>query len=1056
MPKRRNKILLILLAVLLSIFTLLYFTVNSALIQNGIASLLASSNETIKIDGLKFNFFLNSIFAEEVKITRTADESELRLNNISVKYNPLGFLKGKFVISSLKIDHLDTTMPKPKTEKRGKISLKKLLLLHGLVVKEGFISDASLKFANGNILASDMLSFQFEPHLTRDVKLKIDLQGANFKTKKGGASLGSLSLTGKTSLSEWTDTPPFVNSVRGEIKLYDLNWNEFFISNLAARVEIKDKKFKLSNFEIIKDSKPVKGAFEIDLAAASYKGSLKIAEPISFPRLGSSNPTIDTTGLVSGELELAGKGFAVSDASGTAKLSFTHAKEDLPLVSLKSSASWGNGVISLSDSQLSIGDGKLEITGKVNVPAQKTEITFDGENIPLNAVFGRFYDPLFHPIFGTAKAKGVFTGWGRNFNVTGEADTTSPGGYYKIVTDHAHAKVVATYNDLSLIGEISQDSKVTGDIDLKIKYGPKQEGSPRPKEIHLDANIINNDLGKSMAEYNLSGTGNGHLVLSGPQKAFTGKLTASIDDGSFAGIAFQKIISGADMTYKKIAFTDGELYLPNIKPVIFSSPIKMDFEEGGFRMFGHPIEEVSFDARFKNSDGSWSIKELIYHNLKASGTYAPKGSNDLSIAGTIDAANLSAFKQFLREADGPLDVKLRMQGPSANPSINGKITFNGNTIYPRNLINYRLENVIGELYFDGHVIRSDYLTGMIEGGAFVAKGNIKHENLLASEFDISFTGDNLRYTRPDRTFRMEFGTTARWRGTRASSLLEGDVTILDGKYTKDFVLLEGLGETSEEKEEGLLGSPSTKINLHINNAGELAIKNNIGEIWLKVDITATGSTARPLISGLIETNEGKIHYLGKDFAITKGFLEFRGAYTNPYMEITAEHEVPTIPDLVITAVLHGRTNNLVLDLSSTKPLERRDIISLLLFGVTEQEVRDAQLSMGLAPSIVASQITHVIERPVTKFAHLDIFRLEAAGQTTSSSSSQPSTQISKIYVGKQLTDRLKFEFRTDINTEDAQQTMLAEYSLTDFLLLKGERSAEQMFKFNISLRFEER
>ncbi|MBI2974165.1 MAG: translocation/assembly module TamB domain-containing protein, partial [Deltaproteobacteria bacterium] len=62
----------------------------------------------------------------------------------------------------------------------------------------------------------------------------------------------------------------------------------------------------------------------------------------------------------------------------------------------------------------------------------------------------------------------------------------------------------------------------------------------------------------------------------------------------------------------------------------------------------------------------------------------------------------------------------------------------------------------------------------------------------------------------------------------------------------------------------------------------------------------------------------------------------------------------------------------------------------------------------------------------------------------------------KIYVGKQLTDRLKFEFRTDINTEDAQQTMLAEYSLTDFLLLKGERSAEQMFKFNISLRFEER
>jgi hypothetical protein len=1056
MPKRRNKALLILSASLISILSLLYFAVNSGIVQTGIIAVLAGKNDTVEIDGLKFNFFLNSISAKEIKVTGKSDESELHLNNVSIKYSPFGFLKGKLVISSLNVGHLETTLPKQKNKKSGKLSLKKLLLLHGLVVKEGLINDVSVKFNNGSFLASDMLSFQFEPRLTRDVKLKVDLQGATFKAKNSAASLGALSLTGKTRLSEWTDTPPFVNSIKGEIKLYDLNWDKFSISNLAARVEIKDKKFRLADFEIIKDSKPVKGELEIDLAEESYKGSLKIADPILFPSLGGSNPTFDTTGLVSGELELAGKGFSISNSTGSAKLSVTHAKDELPLISIKSSASWEKGIISLGDSQILIGDGKIEAAGHINVPAKSAEITFGAENIPLNGVFGRFYDPLFHPIFGTAGAKAVFTGWGKNFNVTGEADTTGIGGYFKIMTDHAHAKVEAAYNELNLTGEISQDSKKTGDINLKIKYGPKQEGLPRPKEIHLEASIKDNDLGKSMAEYNLSGIGNGHLAINGPQKSFTGKLTATIEDGSFAGIAFQKIISGADMNYKKISFIDGELHLPNIKPVIFSSPIKMDFEDGGFHMFGHPIEEISFDTRFKNSDGSWSIKELFYHELKASGTYAPKGSSDLSVAGTIDAANLAAFKQFLREADGSLDVKLRLQGKSANPSINGKITFNGNTIYPRKLIGYRLENVAGELAFDGRSIKSDYITGMIEGGSFVAKGSIKHENFLASEFDISFTGNNLRYTHPDRTFRMEFGTTARWHGTSASSLLEGDLTILDGRYTKDFVLLEGFSETTEKKEEGILGSASTKINFHINNTGELAIRNNIGEIWLKMDITATGNTAHPMISGIIETNEGKIHYLGKNFAITKGFIEFRDPYTNPYMEITAEHEVPTIPDLVIVAVLHGRANNLVLDLSSTKPLERRDIISLLLFGVTEQEVRDAQLSMGLAPSIVASQITHVIERPVTKFAHLDIFRLEAAGQASSSSSSQPATQISKIYVGKQLTDRLKFEFRTAINTEDAQQTLLAEYALTDFLLLKGERSTEQMFKFNISLRFEER
>ena len=296
-------------------------------------------------------------------------------------------------------------------------------------------------------------------------------------------------------------------------------------------------------------------------------------------------------------------------------------------------------------------------------------------------------------------------------------------------------------------------------------------------------------------------------------------------------------------------------------------------------------------------------------------------------------------------------------------------------------------------------------------------------------------------------------------GTKNSPLLKGDVNILEGRYTKDFVILEGFSIMKKDtvEDSSLFGDGSMRLDLNVTNTGDLAIKNNIGEIWLKTGVNIKGTVASKQVRGTIETVDGKIRYLGRDFTITKGFVEFRAPYTNPYLELNAEHDVPSIPDLVIYITLRGEVDNLRLDLSSTKALERRDIISLLLFGATEEEMKSAQLSSGLAPSIVASQVSHVVEQPITKLAHVDTFRLEAGGGIMSdASSSAHNAQISKIYLGKRLSDRMNFEFYTDVNSESTQQVVKAEYLLTDFLMLNAERSTGQNYKFNISLRFRER
>jgi hypothetical protein len=147
--------------------------------------------------------------------------------------------------------------------------------------------------------------------------------------------------------------------------------------------------------------------------------------------------------------------------------------------------------------------------------------------------------------------------------------------------------------------------------------------------------------------------------------------------------------------------------------------------------------------------------------------------------------------------------------------------------------------------------------------------------------------------------------------------------------------------------------------------------------------------------------------------------------------------------------IYGHIDNLALDLNATSPsgpLEKRDVISLLAFGMTETEREQLEASKGgqFGISMAASQLTSIIERPVARYTGLDTFRLEA---------SETEQIISRVSIGKQLSDRLEVDFTTDINTTNAVQTVEAEYLFTDNLLLKGSRSTDGRYEINGILRF---
>jgi translocation and assembly module TamB len=244
-----------------------------------------------------------------------------------------------------------------------------------------------------------------------------------------------------------------------------------------------------------------------------------------------------------------------------------------------------------------------------------------------------------------------------------------------------------------------------------------------------------------------------------------------------------------------------------------------------------------------------------------------------------------------------------------------------------------------------------------------------------------------------------------------------------------------------------------KLNLTIRNSGDLLIRNNVGTIDLQADVTVKGLRSKPIIEGVINTREGKLEYMGLDFDITKGFIEFRDPYTRPYMEVDAQRELRLYN---INMRLYGRIDNLNLDLEGSSPtgsLEKRDIISLLTSGITERERRESQFDgreRKLGVSVAAQQVGQMLERPISELTHLDIFRIEAAEPEDID---EPGKVATRLRVGKQLTDRLSVDFSTDIDTKDAEQTITTEYLITDNLIIKGSRGSDSHYRGRIGLRF---
>ena len=118
--------------------------------------------------------------------------------------------------------------------------------------------------------------------------------------------------------------------------------------------------------------------------------------------------------------------------------------------------------------------------------------------------------------------------------------------------------------------------------------------------------------------------------------------------------------------------------------------------------------------------------------------------------------------------------------------------------------------------------------------------------------------------------------------------------------------------------------------------------NNIGDFRgsLPDGLRITGAVEDPRINGLLRIDGGTLRYKGKDFQLEPSTAEFRGERAwYPWIELSMWTDVATRADSYrISYYVSGFLNRLRFTASSDPFLAEKDINSLLLFGLTEEQL----------------------------------------------------------------------------------------------------------------------
>jgi translocation and assembly module TamB len=420
----------------------------------------------------------------------------------------------------------------------------------------------------------------------------------------------------------------------------------------------------------------------------------------------------------------------------------------------------------------------------------------------------------------------------------------------------------------------------------------------------------------------------------------------------------------------------------------------------------------------------------------------------------IELGLIEGLTEIVDEVSGKVIVNMKAVGTGRDPRFQGTVDLaDAAFVVAASGAQYRNARAAVQFATD-RIIVSDLHLEDRDGDPLDVKGSLATHELKVGDLQIDAVA------RRFELLRNEFGdiqadAQLQLRGRFQTPRLGGRLTISDGDLNVDVILEQALFQPYATQEAPITGVDAVvalnpwerlglDLELHVPNTLTLSGENvqvatgtpiGLGDINLRVagDLYLYKDPGEPAyLTGSFDSVSGRYSFQGRAFEVDPtSSINFRGDL-NPEIYVTVRRVISGVETRVTIA---GPMREPELRLSSTPALDTADILSLIVFNTSSNELSAAQRQElavragALAAGFLATPIISAIQSELG----LDILQIEPGG----GASSGP-----RITVGDEIAPGLVARFSRQFGTE-AYDEVVVEYYLSRIFRLRATFSDAQ-------------
>jgi autotransporter translocation and assembly factor TamB len=439
--------------------------------------------------------------------------------------------------------------------------------------------------------------------------------------------------------------------------------------------------------------------------------------------------------------------------------------------------------------------------------------------------------------------------------------------------------------------------------------------------------------------------------------------------------------------------------------------------------------------------------------LRLEGNARLGGRLDMTVDGRIPLSAARGFGDQWAGSTGTVALAGEVHGRADAPLIDARIELENIGMPVPGLVQ-QLHNLNGRIHLTADTIRIEALRGQLGPGSFSVDGTLGHEQFTLRRMNLAIDARSLQLDVPD-TLTVILNGDVSITGRDRSAHARGEIVLLGGVYYKDVnINLLQMAATRQRAVAPATRPPSVpffdtiSLDIAVGHREPFMVQNNLAQLEISPDLKIGGRLAHPIVSGRAQVKTGTVTFQKKTFDVKKGVIDF----VNPYRteaEIDIESQTQ-IRSWKINLALKGTPDNLDITLSSTPEETDANILSLILFGRTAQELTagegGAQRTTG---QIMAEMIAETLGDDIRRATGVDILQMETNG----SDDSQDSEGV-KVTVGKHLSDRMTVKYAVETKDGEITQRAITEYKLLEHILVSGFQDTKGIYGSELVFRIE--